>query len=92
MGPEEPSDYVFMGFGPFGKTEARPLRGGPHFGSKKKRYQATNRRTGPAENRRTEGNIIPSRGAITTTRNYGGTAKDKSDEAAQTYASRRGFP
>ena len=81
-GPEEPANYVFNGFGRAsgkwrpGVTEAVTITV-----AKKKGANATN-----IANRLNEklealkGDIIPSGVEIETTRNYGVTAKDKSDE------------
>jgi len=81
-GPEEPSNYVFMGFGPASK-EGKP---GAYEAvtisiAKKKGTNAT--QIGERALHKIEllkGNIIPSGIEITTTRNYGETAKEKSDE------------
>lgn len=88
-GPEEPADYVFMGLGP--SAEAKGVR--PSFPktaqyeavtitlSKKKRANAS---IVAADALRKidalKGSLIPSGVEITTTRNYGETAKEKSDE------------
>ncbi len=81
-GAEEPSDYVFMGFG----FSARANRNGLYEAvtisvAKKKGTNATH--IAERALRKIEalkGNVIPSGVEITTTRNYGETAKDKSDE------------
>ncbi|MFO0754667.1 MAG: efflux RND transporter permease subunit, partial [Thermodesulfovibrionales bacterium] len=90
-GPEEPSQYVFMGFGPAavrsGEKVALPDSGSGQYEAvtlavaKKKGTNATHiaermvKKIGAIK-----GNIIPSGVEITTTRNYGDTAKEKSDE------------
>ena len=85
-GPEEPLHYVFMGFGPAsgrGEIAANP---GQYEAvtiaiAKKKGTNATHiadRALKKVE--AIKGGIIPSGVEITTTRNYGSTAKDKSDE------------
>jgi multidrug efflux pump subunit AcrB len=81
-GPEEPGSYVFMGFGP-ASHEKKP---GAYEAvtisiAKKKGTNATQiaeRALHKIE--LVKGNIIPSGIEITTTRNYGETAKEKSDE------------
>jgi multidrug efflux pump subunit AcrB len=85
-GPEEPADYVFMGLGPssdqhegfstVGQYEAVTLSL-----SKKKGANATD--VAERALRKVEalrGDIIPSEVKVTVTRNYGETAKEKSDE------------
>jgi multidrug efflux pump subunit AcrB len=81
-GPEEPADYVFMGFGPAsedpraGQYEAVTIAV-----AKKKGANATviaHRAIDKAE--ALKGSLIPSDVNITITRNYGETAKEKSDE------------
>ena len=81
-GPEEPANYVFMGFG----------NASPHAGhgaqeavtisiAKKKGTNATHiAERANATIERLKGGVIPSDVEITTTRNYGDTAKEKSDE------------
>ncbi len=82
-GPEEPADYVFMGFGP-GERGDRPtgLEQAVTLSiAKKKGTNATH--IAERAHRRIaalKGNIIPTGVEVTTTRNYGETAKDKSDE------------
>lgn len=94
-GPGEPSDYVFMGFGPAG---AHTGTGSPETVSgqqrltgqyeavtitlaKKKGTNATNIADRTLKKiAALKGSLIPSGVEITTTRNYGETAKDKSDE------------
>jgi multidrug efflux pump subunit AcrB len=89
-GPEEPSNYVFMGFP---TSEAvRPDLSSPSAGAgsfeavtisiaKKKGTNATNiaNRT-IAKIAAFKGDIIPTGVEVTTTRNYGETAKEKSDD------------
>ncbi|MDP2156470.1 MAG: efflux RND transporter permease subunit, partial [Nitrospirota bacterium] len=91
-GPEEPADYVFMGLGPAAESKGIGgiyTRAGQHEAvtltvSKKKGANAS----AVAEDaiRKIEalkGRAIPSDIEITTTRNYGETAKEKSDELLQ---------
>ncbi|MBI5848861.1 MAG: efflux RND transporter permease subunit [Nitrospirae bacterium] len=88
-GPEEPADYVFMGLGPAAQSRgiaASHSRAGQYEAvtltvSKKKGANASM----VAEDaiRKIEalkGKAIPSEIEITTTRNYGETAKEKSNE------------
>ncbi len=89
-GPEEPADYVFMGLGPASlkNVEYSTLqnKAGQYEAvtiaiAKKKGTNATH--IAERELKKIEalkGNIIPSGVEITTTRNYGDTAKEKSDE------------
>ena len=82
-GPEEPGDYVFMGFGPGrGKEAPAGLEQAVTLSiAKKKGTNATH--IAERAHRRIEalkGNLIPTGVEVTTTRNYGETAKDKSDE------------
>ena len=81
-GPEEPSSYVLMGFGPaslhagIGATEAVTIAI-----AKKKGTNATHiAERALATIEKLKGGVIPSEVEITTTRNYGDTAKAKSDE------------
>ncbi len=88
-GPEEPAHYVFMGLGPAAAAKGIPPgyeRSGQFDAvtltvSKKKGTNASTvaedaiRKIGALK-----GTIIPSGIEITTTRNYGETAKEKSDE------------
>jgi len=81
-GPEEPSIYVFIGFGPAsdiqkpGVTEAVTITL-----AKKKGTNATHIAQRMHEKLDAlKGNVIPSGVEIETTRNYGETAKEKSDE------------
>ncbi|NTU41865.1 MAG: efflux RND transporter permease subunit, partial [Nitrospirales bacterium] len=99
-GPEEPSNYVFMGFGPAthpyqggdrgGDSLAKRGTGGVKSGqyeavtialAKKKGTNATHIANRALEKiEALKGNMIPTGVEITTTRNYGDTAKEKSDE------------
>lgn len=81
-GPEEPSNYVFIGFGPAtdiqksGVTEAVTITL-----AKKKGTNATHISERMHEKLDAlKGKVIPSGVEIETTRNYGETAKEKSDE------------
>ncbi len=91
-GPEEPADYVFMGLGPAAEskgissqhTRARQYEAVTLTVSKKKGANAS----AVAEDaiskiEALKGKAIPSDIEITTTRNYGETAKEKSDELLQ---------
>jgi multidrug efflux pump subunit AcrB len=88
-GPEEPADYVFMGLGPAaGMTGISPAY------SKAAQYEAVTitlaKKKGANASivaddalnkiRALKGGLIPSDIEITTTRNYGETAKEKSNE------------
>ncbi len=81
-GSEEPSDYVFMGFGPAAKTDKNGLHEAVTISvAKKKGTNATHIAERALQKiEALKGNVIPSEVEITTTRNYGETAKDKSDE------------
>ncbi len=99
-GPEEPANYVFMGFGPASTPPYPPLTKGGIGGvetltgrqggvyeavtiaiAKKKGTNATHIAERALKKiEAIKGNIIPSDIQITTTRNYGDTAKEKSDE------------
>jgi len=88
-GPEEPSSYVFMGLGP--SSASKGIR--PDY-SKSGQYEAVtltiSKKKGANASvvahealRKIEelrGTLIPSDVEMTTTRNYGETAKEKSDE------------
>ncbi|HEX2965382.1 MAG TPA: efflux RND transporter permease subunit [Syntrophorhabdaceae bacterium] len=82
-GPEEPQNYVFMGFGPAatngrqsGFYEAVTISM-----AKKKGTNATHiAERAQQKIEAMKGYIIPSGIELTTTRNYGETAKEKSDE------------
>ena len=87
-GPEEPESYVFMGLGPAGREKGVS---GPDPG---RDYEAVtiavSKKPGAnasvvaqkalARVETLKGKIIPSGVNVTTTRNYGETAKEKSDE------------
>ena len=85
-GPEEPGNYVFMGLGP--AAEEKGLQ--PAVGqfeavtiavSKKKGANAsTVAHEALAKMEALKGNLIPSDLQVTVTRDYGETAKEKSDE------------
>jgi len=86
-GPAEPSDYVFMGLGP--AAAAHGVKGAPagQFPavtlavSKKKGANASVvARDALARVEALRGGIIPSDLTVTVTRDYGQTAKDKSNE------------
>jgi multidrug efflux pump subunit AcrB len=87
-GPEEPANYVFMGLGPSAeKKDIRPSLKGGQFEAvtiaiaKKKGANASvvaNEAIKKAEALR--GSLIPRDVNLTITRNYGDTAKEKSDE------------
>lgn len=81
-GPEEPSNYVFMGFGPAYKESKTGLYQAVTIAiAKKKGTNATHISERMQEKiEALKGNAIPSGVEITTTRNYGDTAKEKSDE------------
>jgi multidrug efflux pump subunit AcrB len=81
-GPEEVSNYVFMGLGP----AARDSRHGVYEAvtiaiAKKKGSNATHLAERTLQKiEQLRGVIVPASVQITTTRNYGDTAKEKSDE------------
>ncbi len=89
-GPEEPSNYVFMGFGPAASREEKEAFKGSPAGqyeavtitiAKKKGTNATHiAERALRKIAALKGTLIPPEVEITTTRNYGDTAKDKSDE------------
>ena len=81
-GPEEPSSYVFMGFGPASKEKKPGVYEAVTISiAKKKGTNATHIAERALDKiEKLKGNIIPSSIEITTTRNYGETAKEKSDE------------
>lgn len=89
-GPEEPSNYVFMGFGPASLKSseyASPQNSTGQYEAvtiaiaKKKGTNATHIAERTLKKiEAIKGNVIPSGVEITTTRNYGDTAKEKSDE------------
>ena len=81
-GSEDPTNYVFMGFGP-ADSENRPglYEAVTISVAKKKGTNATH--IAERAQKKIEvlkGTVIPSEVEVTTTRNYGETAKDKSDE------------
>lgn len=81
-GPEEPADYVFMGLGPASVAPGAGQREAVTIAIAKKRgANATviaRRAIDKAE--ALKGGLVPSDVNITVTRNYGETAKEKSDE------------
>jgi multidrug efflux pump subunit AcrB len=88
-GPEEPAHYVFMGLGPAAAAKginSRYQRSGHYEAvtltvSKKKGTNASVVAEGALRKiDALRGTVIPSGMEITTTRNYGETAKEKSDE------------
>lgn len=86
-GPEEPSNYVFMGLGPSaGKKGIKADRAGQYEAvtiaiSKKKGANASIvAHEAIKKVDALKGNLIPSDVNVTVTRNYGDTAKEKSDE------------
>lgn len=81
-GPEEPANYVFMGFGPSAKEGKNGTYEAVTIAiAKKKGTNATHIAERALKKiEAIKGNIIPSDIQITTTRNYGDTAKEKSDE------------
>lgn len=91
-GPEEPANYVFMGLGPASdlvrsqESEVRSLTSGQHEAvtialSKKKGANASVAAHAALNKiEALKGSLIPSDVQITTTRDYGETAKEKSDE------------
>lgn len=81
-GAEEPSSYVFMGEGPAAWTGLNALYEAVTISiAKKKGTNATHiAERALAKIEALKGNVIPSGIETTVTRNYGETAKDKSDE------------
>ncbi len=91
-GPEEPANYVFMGLGPASskvqgsKFGVESMMSGQHEAvtiavSKKKGANASVAAHAALNKiEALKGSLIPSDVRITTTRNYGETAKEKSDE------------
>ncbi|MDA8123820.1 MAG: efflux RND transporter permease subunit [Deltaproteobacteria bacterium] len=86
-GPEEPANYVFMGLGP--AAEAKGLRSaaaGPKeavtitVAKKKGANASVVAQEALAKVEALQGKLIPGDVNITVTRNYGDTAKEKSDE------------
>ncbi|MEJ2695445.1 MAG: efflux RND transporter permease subunit [Candidatus Sulfobium sp.] len=88
-GPEEPADYVFMGLGPQAAAKgvsAKYSKSGEYEAvtitmAKKKGSNATIIAEGALRKiNALKGTIIPSGVEVTTTRNYGETANEKSNE------------
>ncbi len=81
-GPEEPSDYIFIGFGGASQKEKSGLSEAVTITlAKKKGTNATHIAERIHEKLDAlRGNIIPLGVEVETTRNYGETAKEKSDE------------
>ena len=85
-GPEEPADYVFMGLGPSASKKGIADASGEHEAvtiavAKKKGANASivaKEALKKVEDLR--GTLLPSDVQVTVTRNYGDTAKEKSDE------------
>ncbi len=89
-GPEEPGHYVFMGLGPASQRKGIP--GNPAgqneavtiaIAKKKGANASVVAREALAKVDALRGHLIPSDVNVTVTRNYGETAKDKSDELLQ---------
>lgn len=81
-GPEEPQNYVFMGFGPSADKGMNALYEAVTISvAKKKGTNATHIAERAIKKiDALKGSVIPSGIEVATTRNYGETAKDKSDE------------
>ena len=81
-GPEEPANYVFMGFGPASTRDRGGLFEAVTLSIAKKKGTNATQIAGRAMEKieALKGNLIPSGVEVTTTRNYGQTAKEKSDE------------
>lgn len=81
-GPEEPANYVFMGFGPASTRDRGGLFEAVTLSIAKKKGTNATQIAGRAMEKieALKGNLIPSGVEVTTTRNYGHTAKEKSDE------------
>ena len=86
-GPEEPANYVFMGLGPAvrargspGTPPGRTRRVTIAIAKKKGANASVVAREALAKVEALRGHLIPSDVKVTVTRNYGETAKDKSDE------------
>jgi multidrug efflux pump subunit AcrB len=86
-GPEEPGSYVFMGLGP--ASPRKGIQGSPAgqneavtiaIAKKKGANASVVARDALAKTDALRGRIIPSDVNVTVTRNYGETAKEKSDE------------
>jgi multidrug efflux pump subunit AcrB len=89
-GPEEPGHYVFMGLGPASQRKGIP--GNPAgqseavtiaIAKKKGANASVVAREALAKVDALRGHLIPSDVKVTVTRNYGETAKEKSDELLQ---------
>jgi multidrug efflux pump subunit AcrB len=89
-GPEEPGNYVFMGLGPASQRKGIP--GSPAgqneavtiaIAKKKGANASVVAHEALAKVDALRGHLIPSDVTVTVTRNYGETAKDKSDELLQ---------
>jgi len=86
-GPEEPANYVFMGFGP--ARERKGIKAG-NAGQCEAVTIAVSKKKGAnasavaeeaiAKTKALEGTLIPADVKATVTRNYGETAREKSDE------------
>jgi len=86
-GPEEAKDYVFMGFGPSWKESIPGIERSSIYPAvtitiaKKKGTNATELSDRLLDDiSRLKGTVIPSGVEVTTTRNYGNTANEKSNE------------
>jgi|Deesub1362B_J571_1020462.scaffolds.fasta_scaffold00355_4 multidrug efflux pump subunit AcrB len=81
-GPEEPASYVFMGFGPSSSKKDTGLYDAVSISvAKKKGTNATHLAERILHKVETlKGRVIPTDVEVTVTRNYGETAKEKSDE------------
>lgn len=81
-GPEEPSNLVFMGLGPSVQTDKNALYEAVTVSVAKKKGTNATHIAERALHKidALKGNLIPSGVEVTTTRNYGETAKEKSDE------------
>ncbi|OPY87190.1 MAG: Multidrug resistance protein MdtB [Syntrophus sp. PtaU1.Bin208] len=86
-GPEEPGNYVFMGLGP--SARLRGISGSPTgqneavtiaIAKKKGANASIVAREALAKVDALKGSLLPSNVNVTVTRNYGETAKEKSDE------------
>jgi multidrug efflux pump subunit AcrB len=89
-GPEEPGNYVFMGLGP--ANQRKGIAGNPAgqneavtiaIAKKKGANASVVAREALAKVDALRGHLIPSDVNVTVTRNYGETAKEKSDELLQ---------
>ncbi|MDR3559809.1 MAG: efflux RND transporter permease subunit [Negativicutes bacterium] len=86
-GPEEPADYTFIGFGPAATLKGIPISDSEQREavtiavSKKKGANATTVAEEALQKvEALKGSLLPSDVNVTVTRNYGETAKEKSDE------------